>query len=97
MQKLCGHLSRFLRACRNHLQHQKIALCEKALVVARAIKVQPPKYRLFPQEREIADFRITCLSAAAAASLEVVHSDVPASLNQAGNITYQREGCQILI
>ena len=27
----------------------------------------------------------------AAASLEVVHSDVPASLNQAGNITYQRD------
>ena len=56
----------------------------------------PLKYRLLPQEREIADFRITCLSTAAATSLEVVHSDIPASLNQTGNITYQREGCKII-
>ena len=59
-------------------------------MVARAIKVQPPKYRLLAEEREIADFRITCLSTAAA-SLEVVHSDVPASLNQA-DYTFKGKG-----
>ena len=60
-------------------------------MVARAIKVQPPKYRLLAEEREIADFRITCLSTAAAVSLEVVHSDVPASLNQA-DYTFKGKG-----